>query len=564
MTAQDWKDREDYYDARIKDLAHQIDLAKTKGTMMDLNGGGDSDTFRPYQNPNQDLINNLEQQYSDAQAGYNKSAQGYYLKSNLDIVSGLDQTVQDELGKYNYWRRIASNPGDRIPDADKKSAAASKKDLEDKLGALGYSPNQVQELADFTDTAAQIKLYNESMSGAQTYAKEHPGAATFLSFGEKLAGGAESFVDLLKQNLSSLRTNPITGEKTPMNYQSFFQVSNGVANTSRSTVESGLKSNAGLYRIGTYIGDAGSALLTPAAEALLGCSAAADAAIGAHERGATDGQALTLSLISGATSYAASKFPIDKLLKLKGAGDLTGLAKFKVKVGNVLAQSFGDGMSSVANAVADTVGDALVLGDKSQYDQLVRKYENGYTDADSSYHAPLSAADAQTRALTDRVTSTVARSIADVAAKGGLKAIGSAAKKFSSALDLASGIDESIRAKRALSGIDNPGKTGFAGIAKLRNPITEGMDYIRQTNAQKSGPSVNPEGKTGPMTLDKVASLLHTPFGNGSAEATGRNPQAWQDYVNKVLDAQDKYADKSGIRPERFRGQGRQRHKRLR
>lgn len=111
--------------------------------------------------------------------------------------------------------------------------------------------------------------------------------------------------------------------------------------------------------------------------ALIGTEAAASAIYDASKRGASAGQALFSGILAGCAEAAFEKLPMDNVLKTAKAapGSLKGVLLQALKGAGINAPQ--EALTTVAN----TLGDILIMQDKSRYEQAVQDYmdEDGLT-----------------------------------------------------------------------------------------------------------------------------------------------------------------------------------------
>ena len=111
--------------------------------------------------------------------------------------------------------------------------------------------------------------------------------------------------------------------------------------------------------------------------ALIGTGAAASAIYDASKRGASAGQALFSGILAGCAEAAFEKLPMDNVLKTAktAPGSLKGVLLKALKGAGINAPQ--EALTTVAN----TLGDILIMQDKSRYEQAVQDYmdEDGLT-----------------------------------------------------------------------------------------------------------------------------------------------------------------------------------------
>ena len=151
-------------------------------------------------------------------------------------------------------------------------------------------------------------------------------------------------------------------------------VSGAVAASTEAVTEG--MSDAGKFLYGTGVSIAENAALIatmgPLAGLPMALSSAADGMNDALERGATDDQAILYGVASGIAEAAFEKISIDKLITMKDSRTV------RQAVENVLIQSGIEASEEAMTTIANTVSDAMIMGDKAklalEYQQLLEKY----------------------------------------------------------------------------------------------------------------------------------------------------------------------------------------------
>lgn len=112
--------------------------------------------------------------------------------------------------------------------------------------------------------------------------------------------------------------------------------------------------------------------------ALLGGSAATQGMLDALDRGATDGQALTMGFLNGAFEMLFEKYSIGELIKDVPSYTIKDVVKEALKQSGV--EAWEEGMTTIGNTLADV----LVMEDKSELETMIREYKRqGYSDAEA-------------------------------------------------------------------------------------------------------------------------------------------------------------------------------------
>lgn len=210
-------------------------------------------------------------------------------------------------------------------------------------------------------------------------AKDRQGLASLASVGSNLLGSF-GIVDVALQNVR----NALTGNNV-VDYNTQAQRLNQYTNTLRGTVSDTIKSDVGKFAYNTGMSMADSLMsigLTlagvPHASALLGGAAATSAVREAKERGATDAQALGFGLLSGAAEAAFEELSIDKLVNMESPKSVFDAVKKALIQGGIEASE------EVNTTLANTISDAIIMGDKAEYQRTKQQYiNNGASEKDA-------------------------------------------------------------------------------------------------------------------------------------------------------------------------------------
>lgn len=203
------------------------------------------------------------------------------------------------------------------------------------------------------------------MNEARRAAEDKPFWSSLGSVPLNMFSGA-GYMDAVGQNIQ----RSITGSDAPIDYNSPAQSASKMTNTIRGTVSEDM-SGVGkfLYNTGMSMADTLAAMpMGNFGMALLGGSAATNAMQTAIERGASDSQALKIGLAAGAMESVMEKLSIDRLFKLK-----TPEAARDV-IMNILKQAGAEGTEEGLTTIANTLADAVVMGDKSELNTAKQAY----------------------------------------------------------------------------------------------------------------------------------------------------------------------------------------------
>lgn len=317
-----------------------------------------------------DQINQKARSYG-ADTGKTTSS---YQEKHYDLMN------EQEVANYNY---LYSTQG--------------KKAAEEYLEYLEYTLNE-RAMGNYARNAA-------------AFADEHPVISSIYTVPANLMSGVGA-LDVLGQNMAKGIKETLTGEYAgPVDYNRDSMALSVGSSAIRGTVAQNIadatgtididpeknpvwasvlngKSLGDVYQLGMSMVDSAAvagltAMGVPGGTYLLAGSAASQGILDAVARGATDEQALTMGLLSGAAEWLFERYEIDSLIKNAKDGFTKALLK------SAFSESVGEGSTTIANLVTD----ALVMAENSEWQVLVDKY----------MAAGMSQSDAEKQALLDMV-----------------------------------------------------------------------------------------------------------------------------------------------------------------
>ena len=224
------------------------------------------------------------------------------------------------------------------------------------------------------------------------FATEHPNMANLYSIAANLASGV-GLLDVAGQNIIKGIKESATGEYAgPINYNSAAMSPSTISTSIRGTRAQNLadkygviqldaeehpilskllngKSLGDVYQLGMSMADSATvALLSPVlgsfGTVLLGGSAGTQGMLEAAERGATDGQALTMGILNAAFEMLFEKVSLDNLLNGNTGNIIT----------SVLKQGFIEGTEEFNTSLFNAIADTLVMAQGSNYRTSIDTY----------------------------------------------------------------------------------------------------------------------------------------------------------------------------------------------
>jgi hypothetical protein len=225
-----------------------------------------------------------------------------------------------------------------------------------------------REYLDYLEYSLNERSMHKAMEWMSEKTEDAPVLASLISVPLGLMGG-HGWVDVAGQYLS----NKVTGDYKPIDYNRDATFFNRASSTIRDTAEQKITETAGdfwggAYQLGMGVLDSAAvdALKTiqPALGfALAGSSASTQAMLDAKQRGATDEQALMMSLLSGSFELLIDKYGAGRLLQKDG--------KFLKKAANKILGWVADGETE---KLANTLADYVLMADNSNYKQNIQHY----------------------------------------------------------------------------------------------------------------------------------------------------------------------------------------------
>lgn len=287
-------------------------------------------------------------------------AGGEELMEQLGQLARLKATV-DQENQANQFSEILKAPSKAWYEYQQRVAALREQYGDEAADWLAY--------AERIQNASDSQALNQKLQQA---GKDMPVLTSGLSVGTNLISGLGT-LDVAAQRLGKA----ITGSDIPIDYNRAAQRPAQVT----SNIRQGVSEDMGgvgrfLYNTGMSMLDSASVMASGGAGmALLGGAAATSAMQEAVQRGATDDQALLTGLVAGGMEAVMEKASIDSLFDLKTAKNA------KDVVLNILKQSGAEGTEEALTTIANTIADAIIMGDESQLETRKRELEaQGYSE----------------------------------------------------------------------------------------------------------------------------------------------------------------------------------------
>ena len=228
-------------------------------------------------------------------------------------------------------------------------------------------------------------------------ADDHPVLSSAASVPTNLMSGI-GYLDVVRQKAVRDIKEIVTGEYTPINYNSVAMNPSAVTTSIRGTVAQNLaneygvieideekhpvmsrifngKSLGDVYQLGMSMADSAAIRLLvpfigPSGTLLLGGSAATQGMLDAVARGANDEQAVTMGFMNGLFETLFEEVSLDKLINGESRSILMSMAK----------QGFIEGSEEFFTTFANNIADLIVMADKSGIGQNVAQYKALHPD----------------------------------------------------------------------------------------------------------------------------------------------------------------------------------------
>ena len=323
-----------------------------------------------------------------------------------DKFLGWGDPVYDYINDIDGARKTVRNPGNNVGG----DSTLYKYNFMDNTEIATYNyiyntegKKAANEYLNYLSYDLDARVQQEIAANNVEFATDHPVLASVASVPANLMSGI-GLVDVVAQNAIKDVKEAVTGEYAgPINYNSMAMSPNTISTSIRGTVAKNItdatgtiqinpaerpvlsrllngKSWGDVYQLGMSMADSAAvALLSPAigsfGTVLLGGSAGTQGMLEAVERGATDGQALTMGILNGAFEMLFEKVSLDNLLKGNTKNILVA----------VLQQGFVEGTEEFNTSLFNTLADVLVMAKSSNYQASIAAYmEQGMSEAEAS------------------------------------------------------------------------------------------------------------------------------------------------------------------------------------
>lgn len=369
-----------------------------------------------------DEARQLYQKYNTAMQERDAYANQSKLQNFVDMASGLrnNTAIQSEVDKQRAVNLGTSKPGDTLGqkglpflrnatteaqrqqkmgystwDTEKYQAMSNDEaEVYNRLVKNGYE-KEAQEFLDALDSTLNYRVTKARTDKAREAAQDGFIGGAAASAGSTLLNllgtGAQAELAAIRAWRNDEAIDPYAEEMYGRNLSSTLRgtVSEEVGNWAATlpTVDTSLGVQSGkfkampieqqqesnrkiaefLYNTGMSMVDmvAMSPMGTAGMSLIMGTNAAADSLIDAKNRGLSDEQAMTISIISGAAEVIAEKYSLDRLFDGKIAVS---------SLRNALIQGGVEASEEAVTELANTLADVFVLGNQSAFEEAITAY----------------------------------------------------------------------------------------------------------------------------------------------------------------------------------------------
>jgi len=349
-----------------------------------------------------------EQWFADHEAMYANITQNPDFAENIDGWDDAVQFAQTTPEAEAYRNYMMYTPeGMRDPELERQlreAAEASTAQQEADVFQMSDEQKQIyqylrntrgkraaEEYKDYISYTINAESVNNVRQSAD-YGAEDNGwdrvGRTILSSPANVLGSGFGALDIVGQHIRNR-----FGEYRPIDYNRGAQEMGEWAQSVREhTMDDMGNTGDFLYGVGTSMLDSWTALgigvLTGSPQvgtALLGLSAARQGMQDAAQAGATDSQAVAIGMFNGVAEFLMENIGIDNLYSILTDSGVKG---FKNIVRTILGQSFAEASEEGLTTLANTMGDAVIMGDKSQINRTIAELvAQGMPEQEARYEA---------------------------------------------------------------------------------------------------------------------------------------------------------------------------------
>lgn len=358
-------------------------LATLDNTTPDTTNMNDATRYEQMQEARR-RANNLESIDAGKQEAFD--AAKWEETQRIGIQGTKDNQLLQNLQQLNELYTTANLGHESVAQTAKEQYDALYSQLKSQYG------EQVDDWAEYVKRLDNAESMREMTQRIANAADESPVVASAVTPIVNVASGA-GIVDVAAQKLRKA----ISGSDTPIDYNRAAQLPSNWVTTTRGTVSENIAEAtdgwigsdapignlySGLYNIGMSMADSVVGQKLGGATIFLGGAAATSAMNEARKRGASTDQALAMGLLAGTAETIMEKIPMEKLLSQ------TNPTSVRSAIKNIVSQGASESTEEGLTTLANTISDAIIMGDKSELNTAIRRYRaNGYSDDEAQKKA---------------------------------------------------------------------------------------------------------------------------------------------------------------------------------
>ncbi len=330
----------------------------------------------------------IQDNYEDYKALYdeyenkfdNSKSQSEQQDLALDFQKNYNQKYMELKQEHNY---------NLLDDQDKTelnrivTSGADDTTLYDNLKKkYGFNNNEADAVVGYAEAKNNEEIAKQQQEEYREFGRKHLISGTILSVPMSLTGGMGAVSNTWN------RMKQLFGSEKPLDWN------NAANRVSKNTQElrEGVKDDIG-NEVGKFVYDAFASMsdsvatiplnmLVPGATTvLLGSSAASSAMLDAHDKGASDSNAITTGVGAGIIEGLFEKVSLDKLIDVRKNMSKKGL---KNMLKGVAKSSMIEGSEEGFTEIANILWDSAVNGDLSDYNMALKQYmDQGMTESEA-------------------------------------------------------------------------------------------------------------------------------------------------------------------------------------
>ena len=316
----------------------------------------------------------------DSKRIYGNAATKRRDEKNLEIISSDRELSGDMIAFDNYSKQ--SDPTSNSPEA--VTAAEKIRDITEKWKSRGldfYELHKSYERNVNKENSERLK------SDVQAIADKHPVISSAVSIGTNLAGGIQPAAQSLAAGIIDLVSDDIVTLDTNSPEWALKNATDTIRETVSEKIENeGIGKSGKFGKLGSFLYQTGMSMADfittttatgfqePLTLAVMGTNAAVDSMKEVTERGGTVSEAVLTGFLSGVFEALFEKVSVENLFRAVQTN--TG----RKYLYNVFKGFVSEGSEEVATDLANTVADALININNSEFNNNVISYMNSGCD----------------------------------------------------------------------------------------------------------------------------------------------------------------------------------------